>query len=75
MPYGMGWRGWHAWPYMAPWMHCWPPGPWMPYGPPFSLSREEEIAILEEQSEMLKEQLAQINKRIEELKKQEKEKK
>lgn len=75
MPFGMGPAGWHAWPYMYYWMRGCYPWDWMPYRFPFQpLTKEREVALLEDQAKMLQEQLAQIQKRLEELKKQEKEK-
>ena len=69
MPYGMGRGGWFGWPHWASWAgrH---PGYHFPYWPPFySLSQEEEKAILVGQAEALEAELRQIHERLEELKK------
>ena len=80
MPYGMGPWGWFAYPYWAWWWRCrW--FPWLPrwwwtgiYGPitPWMLpmSREDEIAMLQEEARMLEQELDAIRKRLEELRKQ-----
>jgi hypothetical protein len=69
MPYGMGRGGWFGWPHWA-YGAGWHPGYHFPYWPPFySLSQEEEKAILVGQAEALEAELRQIQERLEELKK------
>ncbi len=46
-----------------------PPAGMMPVMPGVSLSRDQEISMLESQAKMLESQLEQIKKRLEELKK------
>ncbi len=60
--YSPGWIG----PYCAP--PCFGPGHWGGVQGPV-ISREDELALLEEQAEMLETDLQEIRKRIEELKK------
>lgn len=80
MPYGMGPWGWFAGPYgywglgrcrWFPWLPRWwwtgIYGPVGPYCPP-AASKEQEMAMLEEEARLLEEGLAQIRRRLEELK-------
>jgi len=66
---GWGWRwwfwatglpGWIRWTYFYPW--------W--FQPPYPLTREEELEMLEEFKKDLEAELEDIKKRIEELKKE-----
>ncbi|MGB9717554.1 MAG: DUF5320 domain-containing protein [Thermoproteota archaeon] len=80
MPYGMGPWGWFTYPYWAWWRCRW--FPWLPrwwwmgiYGPitPYwmpPMSREDEIAMLQEEARILEQELDAIRKRLEELGKQ-----
>jgi hypothetical protein len=73
MPFGMGPLGWaylqcwhprygwsfpHGWPGFYPY--------WSPWGTP---SKEQEIAMLNDQASMLEQELSQIRTRLEELQK------
>ncbi len=86
MPYGMGPWSWFFGPYSYwGWGRCrwfpWLPrrwwtgiyGPIAPYWPP-ALSKEQELAMLEEEARLLEEGLTQIRRRLEELKEGEPEK-
>jgi len=81
MPYGMGPLGWYMDPYAYPysgWGRC-RRFPWLPrwwwagmYGliTPYSttsVSKEDEITMLENEAKMLEQELARIKKRLEEL--------
>jgi hypothetical protein len=68
--------GKNMWPwygYRHPWRWAWPRyGPAVPYAWPWApISKEQEIAMLEDQSRMLESELDRIRSRLEELKKQE----
>lgn len=70
MPFGMGPLGWA---YVYPWVYpyCgypyydYPYGPWIPYAP-WGVSREDEIAMLEDQARVLEGELDSVRKRLEE---------
>lgn len=82
MPFGMGPWGWGAAPYAYGypyrfWWRCrW--FPWLPrwwwtglYGSmtPYTIPKEQEVAMLEDEAKMLEQALGEIRKRLEELKK------
>ena len=63
MLFGLGPFGWSFWhPYLQPWYPY--------YGAPWpSLSKEDEIRMLEDHAMALKPQLERVNQRLRELKK------
>jgi len=77
MPRGHG-RGWFGYPYGYPygWRCRW--FPWLPrwwwtgiYGPmsPYTIPKEQEISLLQDEVKMLEQTLEEVRKRLEELKK------
>lgn len=83
MPFGMGPAGWFMWPYFAQWLGYWYPyggtsyvTPYVyastPYGVPYSyapMTKEEEVAYLQDQGKILKQEYDRINARLKELQK------
>lgn len=78
MPRGFCWFWWLTAPYWYPYFQrFWRAYPWLPwwawiYGSPTpytepSMTKEQEIAFLEEQGKLIEEELDYINKRLEEL--------
>jgi len=80
LTYSVGPWGWFAYPYWVSWRCRW--FPWLPrwwwmriYGPiiPYwvpPMSKEDEIAMLQEEARILEQELDAIRKRLEELGKQ-----
>ena len=77
MPFGMGPAGWFMWPYWAQGLMSWYPWSWyglpyygytgygLPYAPP--MTKEQEIAMLQDQAKALQQELDRINARLKEL--------
>jgi hypothetical protein len=78
MPFGMGRQGWA---YVNPWHHHWchhwygglAPYEWPAAGPHRAfwrtVSKDEEIAMLEDEARALEQEIGQVRKRLEEIKK------
>ena len=67
MPFGMGPAGWFVWPWFAGWLYWWW-YPWYrffwPYPP---LSKDQEMAVLEERARFLRGELERVEARLKEL--------